>query len=58
MVVEEAADAGFNAPEGFEELERRSMTIRNCVFARILAVVPASEARPDPYSAPIESCGV
>jgi hypothetical protein len=33
-VVEEAADAGFTAPEGFEELERRAYDDTELVFLR------------------------
>jgi 16S rRNA (guanine966-N2)-methyltransferase len=33
-VVEEAADAGFAAPEGFEELERRKYDDTELVFLR------------------------
>jgi 16S rRNA (guanine966-N2)-methyltransferase len=32
--VEEAADAGFKAPEGFEELERRQYDDTELVFLR------------------------
>ena len=32
IVVEEAADAGFAAPEGFEEIERRGTTTRSLFF--------------------------
>ena len=34
IVVEEAADAGFTAPEGFEELERRQYDDTELVFLR------------------------
>jgi 16S rRNA (guanine966-N2)-methyltransferase len=34
VVVEEAADAGFKAPEGFEELERRRYDDTEFVFLR------------------------
>jgi 16S rRNA (guanine966-N2)-methyltransferase len=34
VVVEEAADAGFTAPEGFEELERRQYDDTASVFLR------------------------
>ena len=34
IVVEEAADAGFEAPEGFEELERRTYDDTEFVFLR------------------------
>jgi 16S rRNA (guanine966-N2)-methyltransferase len=34
IVVEEAADAGFKAPEGFEELERRDYDDTELVFLR------------------------
>jgi 16S rRNA (guanine966-N2)-methyltransferase len=34
VVVEEAADAGFVAPEGFEELERRAYDDTELVFLR------------------------
>ena len=34
IVVEEAVDAGFNAPEGFEELERRDYDDTVLVFLR------------------------
>jgi len=34
IVVEEAADAGFKAPEGFEELERRTYDDTEFVFLR------------------------
>ncbi len=34
IVVEEAADAGFKAPEGFEELERRAYGDIELVFLR------------------------
>ena len=34
IVVEEAADAGFMAPEGFEELERRKYDDTELVFLR------------------------
>ncbi len=34
VVVEEAADAGFTAPEGFEELERRQYDDTELVFLR------------------------
>jgi 16S rRNA (guanine966-N2)-methyltransferase len=34
VVVEEAADAGFAAPEGFEELERRAYDDTEFVFLR------------------------
>ena len=34
IVVEEARDAGFTAPEGFEELERRSYDDTELVFMR------------------------
>jgi 16S rRNA (guanine966-N2)-methyltransferase len=34
VVVEEAADAGFAAPEGFEELERRTYDDSEFVFLR------------------------
>ena len=34
IVVEEAADAGFQAPEGFEELERRRYDDTEFVFLR------------------------
>lgn len=34
VVVEEAADAGFKAPEGFEELERRKYDDTEFVFLR------------------------
>ncbi len=34
VVVEEAADAGFTAPEGFEELERRTYDDTELVFLR------------------------
>ena len=37
IVVEEAADAGFTAPEGFEELERRKYDDTEFVFLRALA---------------------
>ena len=36
VVVEEAADAGFNAPDGFEELERRKYDDTEFVFLRAL----------------------
>jgi len=35
IVVEEAADAGFKAPEGFEELERRTYDDTEFVFLRV-----------------------
>jgi 16S rRNA (guanine966-N2)-methyltransferase len=35
VVVEEAADAGFKAPEGFEELERRQYDDTEFVFLRV-----------------------
>jgi 16S rRNA (guanine966-N2)-methyltransferase len=35
IVVEEAADAGFVAPEGFEELERRAYDDTEVVFLRV-----------------------
>jgi 16S rRNA (guanine966-N2)-methyltransferase len=35
IVVEEAADAGFTAPEGFEEIERRRYDDTEIVFLRI-----------------------
>ena len=34
IVVEEAAEAGFSAPEGFEEIERRSYDDTEFVFLR------------------------
>lgn len=34
VVVEEAADAGFKAPEGYEELERRTYDDTELVFLR------------------------
>jgi 16S rRNA (guanine966-N2)-methyltransferase len=34
VVVEEAADAGFKAPEGFEELERRQYDDTELIFLR------------------------
>ncbi len=34
VVVEEAADAGFRAPEGFEELERRKYDDTEFIFLR------------------------
>jgi 16S rRNA (guanine966-N2)-methyltransferase len=34
VVVEEAADAGFRAPEGFEELERRDYDDTQLIFLR------------------------
>ena len=34
VIVEEAADAGFKAPEGFEELERRAYDDTELVFLR------------------------
>ena len=34
IVVEEAADAGFKAPEGFEELERRAYDDTEFTFLR------------------------
>ncbi len=34
VVVEEAADAGFTAPEGFEELERRQYDDTELIFLR------------------------
>jgi 16S rRNA (guanine966-N2)-methyltransferase len=34
-VVEEAADAGFKPPEGFEELERRKYDDTEFVFLRL-----------------------
>ena len=34
VVVEEAADAGFKAPEGFEELERRQYDDTEFIFLR------------------------
>ncbi len=34
IVVEEAADAGFNAPDGFEELDRRDYDDTELVFLR------------------------
>ena len=37
VVVEEAADAGFVAPEGFTELERRQYDDTELVFLRALA---------------------
>jgi 16S rRNA (guanine966-N2)-methyltransferase len=36
IVVEEATDAGFTAPEGFEELERREYDDTELVFLRNL----------------------
>jgi 16S rRNA (guanine966-N2)-methyltransferase len=33
-VVEESADAGFKAPEGFEELERRTYDDTEFTFLR------------------------
>lgn len=36
IVVEEAADAGFKTPEGFEELERRAYDDTELVFLRSL----------------------
>ena len=36
IVVEEAADAGFTAPEGFEELERRKYDDTEFVFLRAI----------------------
>lgn len=36
IVVEEAADAGFQAPEGFEELERRTYDDTEFVFLRAI----------------------
>lgn len=36
IVVEEAADAGFKAPEGFEEMERRTYDDTEFVFLRVL----------------------
>ncbi|HEX5506898.1 MAG TPA: 16S rRNA (guanine(966)-N(2))-methyltransferase RsmD [Pseudolabrys sp.] len=36
IVVEEAADAGFKAPEGFDELERRRYDDTEVVFLRSL----------------------
>jgi len=36
VVVEEAADAGFKAPEGFEELERRQYDDTELVFMRAI----------------------
>ena len=38
VVVEEAADAGFAAPEGFEELERRDYDDTEFVFLRVPTV--------------------
>jgi len=35
VVVEEAADAGFKAPEGFEELERRAYDDSEFTFLRV-----------------------
>jgi len=35
VVVEEAADAGFAAPEGFEELDRRTYDDTEFVFLRV-----------------------
>ena len=37
VVVEEAADAGFKTPEGFEELERRKYDDTEFTFLRLLA---------------------
>ena len=37
IVVEEAADAGFTAPEGFEELERRGYDDTELVFLKAAA---------------------
>ena len=34
VVVEEAADAGFAAPDGFEEIERRDYGDTQVVFLR------------------------
>jgi 16S rRNA (guanine966-N2)-methyltransferase len=34
VVVEEAADAGFAAPQGFEELERRTYDDTEFTFLR------------------------
>jgi 16S rRNA (guanine966-N2)-methyltransferase len=36
LVVEEAKDAGFAAPEGFEELERRAYDDTEFTFLRSL----------------------
>jgi 16S rRNA (guanine966-N2)-methyltransferase len=36
LVVEEAADAGFNTPEGFVELERRSYDDTEFTFIRLI----------------------
>ena len=37
VVVEEAADAGFTAPEGFEELERRAYDDTELIFLKSAA---------------------
>jgi 16S rRNA (guanine966-N2)-methyltransferase len=37
VVVEEAADAGFQAPDGFEELERRDYDDTQLIFLRMTA---------------------
>ena len=36
LVVEEAADAGFNTPEGFVELERRRYDDTEFTFIRLI----------------------
>ena len=46
IVVEEAADAGFKAPEGFEELERRKYDDTELVFLR----TPERHRRPNSRS--------
>ena len=46
VVVEEAADAGFKAPEGFEELERRAVRRHGVhVSARVLVTAGRTAAR-------------
>jgi 16S rRNA (guanine966-N2)-methyltransferase len=40
VMVEEAADAGFAVPEGFEELERRSYDDTVIVFLRVVSKEP------------------
>ena len=35
IVVEEATDAGFKAPEGFEEIERRAYDDTEFVFLKL-----------------------
>jgi 16S rRNA (guanine966-N2)-methyltransferase len=37
VVVEEAADAGFKAPQGFEELERRQYDDTELIFLRFVS---------------------